>query len=407
MKKNIIRLLLLILAAILIILLFNASKIDRLVHTISLFDEDVIAENFQNMEDSYPVRTLTASTQAYQFPERKEYMPAGSFTFENKTYNIPQYLKDTRTEGLLILKNDTIIHESYYEGLEQNESHISWSMAKSFTSALVGILHDQGLFDLDDPVTKYLPDFKGTGYDGVTIINLLNMSSGVRFNEDYGDFYSDINRFGRAFAMGSSIREFAKSLKNERPQGTYNHYVSIDTQVLGLLLMAVSGKTITELTQQYLWTPLGMEYDGQWIIDNKGDEIALGGLNATLRDYTKMGVCFKNDGYFNNQQIVPKEWVKASIDLDKPHLQAGVNELSSNIHGYGLQWWVPVNNPDAFAMGGIYNQYVYIDPVNDIVITKLSANHKYKKEGHVTKAMHFVMFDAMIQDIVNSTQAIN
>ena len=406
MKKTILRIILLILIALLILLTLNAAKINRLVHTISLFDEEVIAENFQNMEDNYDYKTLHASDAPFKFPQNMVYTPQGNFSFENQSYDIQEYLKNTRTEGLLILKNDTIIHESYGEGLEPDESHISWSMAKSFTSALVGIYHQKGLFDLEDPITKYLEDFKGTGYDNVKIINLLHMASGVGFDEDYGDFYSDINRFGRAFAMGSSMRDFAKSLKNARPQGSFNHYVSIDTQMLGLLLTQVTGKSITELTQEHLWTPLGMEHNGQWLIDNTGMEMALGGLNATLRDFAKLGVCYKNGGFFNNQQIVPVEWVEATTRLDRDYLLPGKHDLSSNIHGYGLQWWVPVNNHEAFAMGGIYNQYVYIDPVSDIVIVKLSANHKYKTEGHVTKTIHFEMFDAIIDDIMSEQSAL-
>lgn len=402
-RKNFFRFILLVILALLTILIFNASKISRLVHTINLFNADVIAQNFQNMEEAYPTSKLLASSKAYILPENKIYEPAGDFEFDNLTYDIKQYLEDTFTEGLLIIKNDTIIYENYWLGLDQDESHISWSMAKSFTSALVGIHHEMGLFQLDDPVTKYLDDFRGTGYEGVSIYNLLTMSSGVGFDEDYGDFYSDINRFGRAFAIGSPIRDFAKSLKNARPQGSYNHYVSIDTQMLAFLLMKLTGKTITELTQQYLWEPMGMEHDAAWIIDNENVEIALGGLNASLRDFAKLGICYKNKGFINGKQIVPQDWVKATFENNKPHLKAGKHDLSSNIHGYGLQWWIPVNNPNAYAMGGIYNQYVYVDPINDIVIAKLSANHKYKKEGHVTKAIHFVMFDALIENILSQT----
>ncbi len=402
MKKRITQISTVFILILASLIIFNYSKIKRLIHTISLFDENVIAQNFQNMADHYPVMSLKKSNRPLILPERKYYQPKGQFSFEGNQYDIKQYLTDTRTEGLIILHHDTIIYEEYYEDLEKNEQHISWSMAKSFTSALIGIYYEKQLFQLDDPVTKYLPDFKGTGYDGVSIRNLLNMSSGVGFNEDYGDFYSDINRFGRAFAVGSPIREFAKSLENARPQGTFNHYVSIDTQVLAFLLMEITGKSITELTQIHLWDPLGMEYDGSWIVDEDNIEIALGGLNASLRDYTKLGICYKNNGFLNGNQIIPSEWIKSSLLMDQDHLVPGKHNLSSNIHGYGFQWWIPVNNQNAYAMGGIYNQYVYIDPVNDIVIAKLSANHHYKKQGHITKTMHFVMFEEIIKDIIKS-----
>lgn len=390
------------LAAVLVLLtaFYNRDKLSRLIHTISLFDADVIAENFQDMEENYPVKYMAPSTKPYHFPENKYYTPGGSFSFEGKTYPIERYLEETRTEGLLILKNDTIIYENYSLGLEEDESHISWSMAKSFTATLIGIYYEKGFFDLDDPIDKHLEDFRGTAYEGVHIRHLLNMSSGVAFNEDYGDFYSDINRFGRAFAMGSSMREFSKSLKREREPGTYNHYVSIDTEMLAFLLVKLTGKSLTELTREHIWEPMGMEHRASWIIDRDSMEMALGGLNASLRDFAKLGICYKNKGRFNNTRIVSPEWVEASLTMDQAHLKPGKTGLSSNPHGYGFQWWIPETNTAAFSMAGIYNQYVYVDPVHDIVIAKLSANDKFKQQGSITKYMHFIMFDAMIRDIL-------
>ena len=401
MAKIILKLLFLLAILLMLTAFYNRGKISRLVHTISLFDEGVIAQNFQDMEDTYPTMGLTKSTKPYRFAYNKEYVPGGSFEFNDRIIDINTYLKDTYTEGLLIIKNDTIIYEDYFLGLDETESHISWSMAKSFTATLIGIFYEKGLFELDDPIDKYLEDFKGTAYEGVSIRNLLHMSSGVTFDEDYGDFFSDINRFGRGFAMGSPIRNFAKSLKKGKKPGTFNHYVSIDTEMLAFLLVDLTGKSLTQLTQEYLWEPMGMEYDGQWIIDNDSMEMALGGLNATLRDFSKLGLCYKHNGFFNGHQIVSPDWVEASLNTDLPHLKPGENPLSSNDHGYGYQWWVPNNNHKAFAMSGIYNQYVYVDPVNDIVVVKLSANHKFKTEGRITKDMHFEMFDAIIEDIIS------
>ena len=358
------------------------------------------------MTDTYDASFMEKSTKPIKLPENKVYKTKGSFEFNGQTLDINQYLKDTRTEGLLIILRDTIVFEQYWEDLEQDESHISWSMSKSLMSILIGVYYEKGLFELTDPVTKYLPQFKGTGYDGVTIKNLLQMSSGVAFNEDYGDFNSDINKFGRAFAIGSSLEEFAKSLKNEKPQGTYNHYVSIDTQVLGILLRKVTGRSITDLCQEHVWEVIGMEHDASWIVDNTGMEMVLGGLNATLRDFAKIGLLFKHKGALNGKRVVSEQWVHNSITPDAPHLMPGDNPASTRKNGYGYQWWIPNVNHDAFAMGGIYNQYVYVDPVRDIIIAKLSANHKFKTEGIVTKDMHFVMFESMIKDVLKDLPAV-
>ena len=398
--KKVLKVLAFVLLAIVILALCNITRIKRLHKTIHLFDADQIVDNFQNMESLYPSKLLSASTNPLSLPENKYFNIAGTFNFNKKTYDIQQYLIDTRTEGLLIMHKDTIIYENYWNDLKPDESHISWSMSKSFMATLIGIYKENGLIDIMKPVTTYLPELKNTGYDGVIIKNLLQMSSGVKFDEDYGKFDSDINRFGRAFALGSSLEGFAKTLTNEKPQGTFNHYVSIDTQVLGLLLSKVTGKSITELTQAHIWEPLGMEHKGQWLTDNTGMEVVLGGLNATLRDFSKLGMLYKNNGKLNNQQIVSPNWITSATTPDAPHLMPGNNKHSSNHHGYGYQWWIPKNNTKIIAMGGIYNQYVYVDSGNDIIITKLSANHNYKKEGHITKDIHFVMFDEIITQIL-------
>jgi len=387
-----------------LIAIFNLEKIKRLNKTNHLFDEDQIIQNFQNMEDYYSFSTLKASKNPLKLPIKNNIKVGGSFEYSGKTYDIIQYLKDTNTEGLLITQNDTIIYENYWNDLEEGESHISWSMSKSFTSTLIGIYYEKGLFKLSDPITKYLPQYKKTGYDGVTIKNLLQMSSGVKFDEDYGDFNSDINRFGRAFALGSSLENFSKSLTSERPQGEFNHYVSIDTQVLGILLAKVTGKTITQLTQEHIWEPLGMEYNGQWLIDNTNTEVVLGGLNATLRDFMKLGLLYKNKGRLNGNKIISEKWITDATSSNEEHLKPGDNPFSSNHHGYGYQWWLPRNNKNVIAMGGIYNQYVYTDTLNNIIITKLSANHHYKKQGHVTKDIHFAMFDAIIDQVIGESQ---
>jgi len=402
--KKISKLLLALVALLILIVMFNLDTIKRLNKTNHLFDEDQIIQNFQNMDRFYASSNLQASANPYVLPQKENINILGKFAYENISYDINQYLKDTNTEGLLIIQNDTIVFENYWNDLQKDESHISWSMAKSFTSTLIGIYYEKGFFKLTDPITKYLPQYVGTGYDGVTIKNLLQMSSGVKFNEDYGDFNSDINRFGRAFALGSSLEDFSKSLTTEKAQGTYNHYVSIDTQVLGILLSKVTGKSITQLTQEHIWEPLGMEYDGQWLTDNTGMEVVLGGLNATLRDYSKLGLLYKNKGQVNGKRIVSPEWIKDATTPDADHLLPGNNPNSSNHHGYGYQWWLPRNNKNIIAMGGIYNQYVYTDTLNSIVITKLSANHHYKQEGHITKDIHFAMFDQIIENMIGEKE---
>lgn len=398
MLKLIGKILLGVLAILLILGLANMSKIKRVYKAIHLFDEDVIVNNFQHIEDVFDVTNILPSSSPVKLPYNISYTLPKSFVHEDSTYVMSDFFNYTKHEGLLIIHNDTIVFEQYDRGLTEDKTHISWSMAKSVVATLVGIAHDDGLFTLDEPVTKYLPQLKGSGYDGVKIKDILQMSSGVKFNEDYGDYNSDINRFGRSFAQGSSLEEFAKSLKREREPGAYCHYVSIDTQVLGMLLKQVTGRPLSEYYAERLRDPLGMEYDAQWIIDNTGMEMALGGLNMTLRDYSKLGLLYLHEGMFNGKQIVSKSWIHSAVTPDAPHLMPGDHGLSSHNYGYGYQWWIPEVDDGDFFAAGIYNQYIYVQPNRNLVITKLTANHHFKTEGAKTKDTHLSLFKRIAQD---------
>jgi len=395
--KILLRLLIVLLLLGLILGLVFQKKLKRLNRVNHLFDKENIVENFQDADILFDVSSLEASPSPVVLAQDLRFEFPKTFHANGRENSTEEFLSETETEGLLVIHNDTIIYESYLKGLEPDESHISWSVSKSFISTLLGIAVDRGMLRVEDMVVEHLPEFKGTGYEMANVENLLQMSSGVRFVEDYGDFYSDINRFGRTFAMGSSFKDFALSLDSEREPGSYNHYVSIDTQVLGLILSKVTGKSLTDLLKEWIWDPLGMEYDAQWIIDDTGFEMALGGLNASLRDYAKLGYLFLNDGVFQEKQIVSKEWVRKATTPHAPHLMPNQTELSSRPYGYGYQWWMPQYPKNDFFASGIYNQFVYVNRDKNLVIAKLSADYKFKTGHHVIKAGHVGFFQAIAE----------
>ena len=181
------------------------------------------------------------------------------------------------------------------------------------------------------------------------------------------------------FAWGASQDKFAASLKNERPPGAYNHYVSINTHVLGMIIVRATGKSLTKYLQEKIWNKLGMEYNAFWMVDDYDMEMALGGLNVTLRDYAKMGQLFLQKGNWQGEQIVSSEWIKASVTPDAPHLMPGDNPNSAHEFGYGYQWWIPEGDQGEFMAMGIYNQYIYVNPSTRTVIVKNSANHRYNE----------------------------
>lgn len=350
------------------------TELKQLYKVVNLFNEDVIVHNFSNMNKVMPTKLIERSGKVRTFKRLPHKLPE-SFTFKDNKINLELFLKETKSTALVVIKDEDITFEQYYLGTTENDLRTSWSMAKSYLSAIFGIAVYEGhIPDLNVPVTEYVPQLIGSGYDGVTIKNVLQMSSGVAFNEDYGDFNSDINRFARMMALGGSFDEFAASLVTQRQQGTYMNYVSIDTHVLGMVLRAATGKTIEEYLTQKLWSKLGNEKDAFYIVDGKGEPMVLGGLNATSRDYARLGVLFRDNGLINGEQLVPAQWIKDSITPDAPHLMPGKRDNAKPVFGYGYQWWIPEHSDQEFFAMGIYGQYIYINQKANVVIVKNSAN---------------------------------
>lgn len=386
-------LILLTVVGLMVLGLIMAPKLIRLYRVVHLFDQDVIVKNFLGLENVFPVTTIAPAQVPFIFPQGASLPLPHSFTYGGETIDVQQWFDNTQATGLLVIQRGEIILEEYYRGHREDGHHISWSVAKSFISALVGIALKEGAFDsIEEPITQYVPELKGSSYDGVRIKDILQMSSGAKFNEDYGDYDSDINKFGRILALGGSLDEFSASLEREAEPGSRHHYVSIDTQVLGMLLVRVTGKSLSLYMEEKIWQPLGMEYPAYFITDDNGMELALGGLNLSLRDYAKLGQLYLDGGRWGDQQVVPEQWVHDSVTPDAPHLLPGDNPLSDSVWGYGYQWWIPTDPDGEFLAAGVYNQYIYIYPKYDLVIVKNTANHNYTRDREPSKAMHVAFF---------------
>ncbi len=367
------------------------------------FDADVIVSNFTGMDKIWQTSQVEKSSQPFIFPRAKVVELPEKFSYGGEGLGAQTFLDSSFTTGFLVIHQDSIRFEQYYQGHSESTRHISWSMAKSYVSALFGIAIEEGhIKSIEQKVEEYLPELIGSGYEGVRIKDVLQMSTGVGFNEDYGDLSSDINRWGRHFAWGSSQDKFAGSLKREREPGTFHHYVSINTHVLGMILVKATGKSLTEYLHDKLWQPLGCEYNSYWLIDDYGMEMALGGLNVTLRDYAKIGQLFLHDGNWQGRQLVPTAWVKASVTPDAPHLMPGKNPLSAHQDfGYGYQWWVPEGTEGEFMAIGIYNQYIYVNPSTRTVIVKNSANPRFNDKSYVWSraSSHLALFRAIAHQL--------
>lgn len=378
-KKYIFGGLAILLVGIVIFAIVNKARIERAAMVASLFSGAEQYENFNRMHEMFPIAVMPASDTPFEFEEGDRMSLPGSFTYDGESKDVPTFLAETDTSALLVIRNGATVFEEYWLTGGQNVTWLSMSVAKSFVSSLIGIAVAEGhIGSIDDAITEYVPELVDSAYDGVSIKNILQMSSGARWNEDYSDPESDINRFGRIFALGGSLNEFAATLERERTPGTFNLYNSTDTQVLGMLLVNTTGRTIADFMTEKLWRPLGANSQAYWLLDNEGMEMAFGGMNATARDYAKIGELYRLGGRLSGQQIVPASWVTASVTPDASHLMPGKDNPASDFDlGYGYQWWIMDGDEGEYAAIGVYNQFVYVNPTRNTVIVKLSANNNY------------------------------
>jgi len=335
--------------------LVKREELGRLMAVQSLFSADKIVGNFSAMGDAF----LTT-------PIPRGEMPV--VPFETDIRPLPT--------SLLVLKDGVIVAEEYFQGTQADDLRISWSVAKSFLSTLMGILVDEGVIaSIDVPVTDYAPSLRGSAYDGTTIKDVLQMSSGVVFDEDYLKFSSDINRMGRILALGGSMDSFAEDLSETfAVPGTEWQYVSIDTHVLGMVIRGATGRSIPDLLSEKIISKLGFEREPTYITDGYGVAFVLGGLNITTRDYARFAQMIAQDGMWQGQQVVPRDWIAESTQAIAPTAPGDI--------GYGYQWWVPVGaTPGQFMGRGVYGQYIYIDQPRDVVIVVTAADRAFRERG--------------------------
>ncbi len=373
---------LIVLLGIILLLVLKWPHIQRLRAVNSLFDADKITYNFSNMDKAFLYQTLDTSALPYMWDTDIRPLPA-AVTIAGKDRNFATLLADLETTGLVIIKDGKLIHESYYKGTGPDDRRISWSVAKSFMSGLYGAALERGqVQSLDDMVESYVPALKGSAYAGATIRNVLNMASGITYNEDYMDPKSDINDMGKILALGGSMDDYAAGLKDKDvPAGQRWQYVSIDTHIAAMVLRAATGKSLHQLFNETYSANLGFDQAPYYMTDGKNVAFALGGLNLTTRDYAKFGQMFLQGGKFNGKQVVPADWVAASTVHSAP-------TLSDRNVGYGYQWWIPmpqegVNKSDYIA-SGIYGQYIYVNPAKNLVIAKNAADRNFAQpqEGY-------------------------
>lgn len=350
---------LLILAALAV---WKREEIGRLHAAMTLFDEGRIVGNFSHMDRAF-LSVPVAKGDAAPLP-----LPAGA------PFALPaaaeSWARARSVTALVLLKDGALRHESYRLGTGPLDRRISWSVAKSFLSALLGTLVADGTIDLDRPVEAYAPALKGSAYEGATVRQVAAMESGVAFDEDYLKFSSDINRMGRVVALGGSLDGFTAGLAARRGPPGHWQYVSMDTHVLGMVIRGASGGGLVDLMSQRIVRPLGLEVEPYYLTDGEGEPFVLGGLNLITRDYARMGELFRRGGEVDRRQIIPADWVEQST-----RAQA---ETPAGAMGYGYQWWIPPQaEPGEFLAQGIYGQFIYVNRRAGVVIAANGADRGF------------------------------
>ena len=299
------------------------------------------------------------------------------YSFGGKRLSITDFPARTDTTALLILKGNQILFEGYYQGADSQDQFLSFSTAKSFVSTLLALaLGDGTITSIEDPVIKYLPEVAGSAYAKARIKDVLQMSSGTSYSDEYEDPHSDIAAYAATLNKNvGGLYDFSRSFKSVRPPGKKFYYASTDTEILGALIARVTGKSLSAYMSEKLWMPIGAESPARWLIDQPGAagrEMAAGGLLIRLRDFGRFGLLFANDGKWNGQQLLPAGWVEQATRPQDPQVAFG-QLLPGYPLGYGYQWWCLPGPNHRFTAQGIHGQFVLVDPVENLVMVKLSS----------------------------------
>jgi CubicO group peptidase (beta-lactamase class C family) len=309
--------------------------------------------------------------------------PALRYEFGGETRTLDDYLARNPATGLLIARGDTILIERYQYDRNDRHRFTSWSMAKTVTSMLVGIAIAEGhIRSVDDLAAAYVPALRGTEYGRTSLRHLLQMSSGVRFVEQYTGVDDVFRLAADTFRQVGAGGVDAVTPFNVRaaPSGTKFSYASVEPQVLGLVLRSAVGRPVADYLQEKIWAPIGAEADATWLIDRSGQEVTFCCINAVLRDYARLGLLLAHDGNWLGRQIIPAAWIDDATRVapDESHLRPGIATPSL---GYGYQVWILPGERRMFALLGVRGQAIFVDPASRLVMVHTAVRKQARDPG--------------------------
>jgi len=326
-------------------------------------DQNVLFWTIEQRDASFRAMEKLVDYNEIEAGDNSIALPQGDIISINM--DVDKYMKEQRTAGLLIIQDGKIRMEKYGLDYDKEGRWTSFSVAKSFTSTLVGAaIKDGYIKSIDDKVSDYISGLKGSVYDDVTIEQLLTMTSGVAWNEDYEDPKSDVAIFIKHEAEdGLDVTvSYMRNLKREAPAGEKWVYKTGETNLIGVLVSEATGKNLSDYLSEKVWKPYGMEQDAVWMTGSTGHEIAGCCISASLQDYARFGLFIMRGAKVEGASIVPDDWIANATTS-----RVGIGVAG---RGYGYQWWT--NDGGSFAAQGIFGQGIFIDPARKLVIASNS-----------------------------------
>ena len=362
----------------------------------SLYLGRYVIWNFADIEDyqGFPSRHISNAPPAFYFEKSAEAEAGFSLQFEEiedyfenekKRSALDDFLRSTGTTAFIVIQNDTVLYEEYFNDYTRDSINTSFSMSKSVTSALVGIAHDEGLIkSIDEPITNYIPELKAEGFEKITIKHLLTMSSGLRHTWGNAPWHDSVRSY-----FSTDLRKLILESKIVEEAGKRFYYSNGNTQLLGLILERVTGKSASKYLEEKIWKNLGMEYSASWSMDSErsGFELMAAGLNARAIDFAKLGRLFLNEGRWNGKRLVSEKWVAESTAIDSAPTTASdakqryytvaeedILYQFFNLDGghYSYSWYgysTEAGDYDFFAFG-ILGQFIYVSPRKKLIIVR-------------------------------------
>lgn len=359
-------------------------------------------ENFskivERMNEVTYMRWVSRGHQPQPFAQVDRKVGQMQYGFEGAKYRVDDMFTRVQSTGMVVLHEGKLVYERYRPGSNERTHFMSYSAGKSVTGTLIGAaLGDGKIGSLNDQITKYVPELKGTAYEGVTIKNALQMSSGVRFREMYSpELYankaqeSDIAQLARhgMILKDMAVIDLIKTYPRAAPPGTVFNYSTAESQVLGMVVKGATGQDPARYLEEKIWSRIGMENDAGWILDQPmGMEGGGGGILATVRDYARFGQLMLQDGVWNGERILPRGWVKEATIPDAPQVQYGKLPWGEP-EGYQYQWWAVAGPDHAYCAEGVHGQMIYVNPVKKLVVARTSEwptqwDQKMKREAWI------------------------